>query len=59
MIKNLSDRQIEIITSYLLLAQGKKIDYNFVAFTSEINEIIEKLNDKSLTKTEKKDKKKK
>jgi hypothetical protein len=43
--KTLSDRQIEIITNYLLLSKGDKIkDKTFIAFTSEIDDIIDLLN---------------
>jgi hypothetical protein len=41
---NLSDRQKEIIRSYLILSKGDKIDYNFVCFHSEVDAIIELLN---------------
>jgi hypothetical protein len=43
----ISDREAEIIKTYLLLSQGKKINYNFVAFHSEIDKIIETLNNES------------
>jgi hypothetical protein len=40
---NLSDRQKEIIRSYLILSKGDKIDDNFVCFNSEVDDIIDLL----------------
>jgi len=44
----ISNREAEIIKTYLLLSQGKKADYNFVAFNSEIDTIIEKLKNEQI-----------
>ena len=43
----ISNREAEIIKTYLLLSQGKKINHNFVVLNSEIDKIVETLDNES------------
>lgn len=45
---HLNNRQIEIVSNYLKLSMGKKIDKNFICFTAEIQEVLDILSELSI-----------